>query len=230
MNAEELKQKLTEYPVNLRNANLRNANLRNVDLINANLINADLINANLINADLINANLINADLRGANLRGANLRGANLRNANLRGADLSNANLSNANLRGANLRGADLSNANLSNAQDISDYAVAMTNICAEGDIIGYKKCIENTIVTLLIPTNARRSNATGRKCRAEFAKVLLIEDENGNKLESTISKQDSNFVYKTGEIVYPDSFDNNRFNECSNGIHYFITRYEAKNY
>ena len=210
MNAEELKQKLTEYPVNLRNANLRNANLRNVDLINANLINADLINANLINADLINANLINADLRGANLRGANLRGANLRNANLRGADLSNA--------------------NLSNAQDISDYAVAMTNICAEGDIIGYKKCIENTIVTLLIPTNARRSNATGRKCRAEFAKVLLIEDENGNKLESTISKQDSNFVYKTGEIVYPDSFDNNRFNECSNGIHYFITRYEAKNY
>ena len=205
MNAEELKQKLTEYPVNLRNANLRN-----VDLINANLINADLINANLINADLINANLINADLRGANLRGANLRGANLRNANLRGADLSNA--------------------NLSNAQDISDYAVAMTNICAEGDIIGYKKCIENTIVTLLIPTNARRSNATGRKCRAEFAKVLLIEDKNGSKLESTISKQDSNFVYKTGEIVYPDSFDNNRFNECSNGIHYFITRYEAKNY
>ena len=36
--------------------------------------------------------------------------------------------------------------------------------------------------------------------------------------------------YRVGETVRPDKWDENRFNECSNGIHFFITRIEAENY
>lgn len=37
-------------------------------------------------------------------------------------------------------------------------------------------------------------------------------------------------VYRLGETVKPDSFDPNRFNECSHGIHFFMTEREALDY
>jgi hypothetical protein len=175
------------------------------------------------------ADLSGADLRGANLRGADLRVADLRGANLRGADLRGADLSGANLRGADLSGADLSGADLSVA-DLSvaknlEYADAITRILPEGDLIGWKKCQNDVMVKLLIPADAKRSNSTGRKCRAEFAKVLEVIGA-----EYAESKQESTFVYRVGETVRPDSWDENRWEECSHGIHFFITRYEAEHY
>ena len=37
-------------------------------------------------------------------------------------------------------------------------------------------------------------------------------------------------VYKVGEVVRPDRFDTCRWKECTNGIHFFITRKEAEEY
>ena len=232
---------------NLSNADLRCANLRNADLFGANLRGANLFGANLrganlSNADLRCANLRNADLFGANLRGANLFGANLRNADLRDADLRCANLSNADLRGANLSnaylfGANLRGANLSNA-DLCGASIdqMMWNIytvfyplqCPEsGSYIGYKKA-SGLVVELEIPADARRSSATSRKCRASKAKVLSITDINGNPAGGQVkSNYDPNFVYAIGETVEVTDFDDNRWNECSTGIHHFITRAEA---
>ena len=232
---------------NLSNADLRGANLSNADLFGAdlrgaNLSNANLRNANLRDADLRCANLRNANLFGANLRGANLFGANLSNADLRDADLRGANLSNADLRGANLRnadlfGANLRGANLSNA-DLCGASIdqMMWNIytvfyplqCPEsGSYIGYKKA-SGLVVELEIPADARRSSATSRKCRASKAKVLSITDINGNPAGGQVkSNYDPNFVYAIGETVEVTDFDDNRWNECSTGIHHFITRAEA---
>ena len=178
------------------------------------------------------ANLSNANLFGANLRGANLSNANLRDANLRGANLSNANLRNANLRDADLRGANLSNANLSGAsmdQMIWDiHTVFYPLQCPDsGSYIGYKKA-SGLVVELEIPADARRSSATSRKCRASKAKVLSITDINGNPAGGQVkSNYDPNFVYAIGETVEVTDFDDNRWNECSTGIHHFITRAEA---
>ena len=36
--------------------------------------------------------------------------------------------------------------------------------------------------------------------------------------------------YKVGEMVYPDSFDEDRRNECSHGIHFFINKQDAIDY
>ena len=152
--------------------------------------------------------------------------ANLSYANLRSANLSYADLSSANLRSANLSYADLSSANLSYAQN-SELAVAMTRILPEGDIIGWKKCSDGVIAKLLIPAKADRSHAFGRKCRAEFAEVLELWD--GKKAVKK-AKTERGGIYIVGEITKPDSWDKDFANECSNGIHFFITRLEAENY
>ena len=222
---------------NLCDADLRDANLRGADLSGANLCDADLRGANLRGANLRGADLRDADLSGANLFGANLRGADLRDADLSDADLSGADLRDANLRGAdlsgaNLRGADLCNANLSRAsmdQMIWDIHTAFYPLqCPDsGSYIGYKKA-SGLVVELEIPADARRSSATSRKCRASKAKVLSITDINGNPGGDQVrSNFDPNFVYAIGETVEVSDFDDDRWNECSTGIHHFITRAEA---
>ncbi len=187
-----------------------------------------------------------ADMRGADLSCANLSCADLRGADLRGADLSCANLSRADLRGADLSyahlyGADLSYAHLYGAK-LSELTVAQTSILPdEGDIIGWKKAYVDdaiddatpVIVKLLIPSDAQRSNATGRKCRASTARVLDLQDKQGNSLPpgtTAYSVHATDFTYKKGETVHVEDFDTNRWKECAPGIHFFITRIEAVEY
>ncbi len=191
----------------------------------ADLSGADLSGADLSGADLSNANLSNANLSGADLRYADLVGTYLRHADLSGADLIGADLSDAVLRDANLSGADLRNANLSGAKYSDNTAFFALQCPEEGSFIAWKKCENNVIVKLLIPEDAKRSSATTRKCRASKAIVLeVIGAEKG------ISKHDPTFVYEVGKEVASDSFDDDRWKECSHGIHFFITRKEAENY
>ena len=207
---------------NLSGANLYKANLRGADLRGADLRWADLSGAYLNVADLSGANLSGANLNWAYLYGANLSGANLRDADLRDADLRDADLGGAYLREADLRGADLSGAKL-------DWPL----VCPEkGSFIGYKKCRDNLIVELEIQEDALRSSATTRKCRCSKAKVLSITNLDGSEanIEYALSKKDYGFLYKVGEVVSVDDFDTNRWNECSTGIHFFMTREEAVDY
>ncbi|MEI4745907.1 pentapeptide repeat-containing protein [Rhodococcus erythropolis] len=206
-------------------ANLRGANLRGANLSSANLSSANLSSANLRGANLSSANLSSANLSSANLSSANLSSADLSSADLSSADLSGANLRGADLRGANLRGANLRGANLSSAKN-AELAIAQTRILPEGSIYGYKKCQGGVIVKLRIPAKAKRSHAFGRKCRAEFAKVVAIYGA-----DEARSIHDSDFVYRKGETVYPSNgFDENWQDECSSGIHFYINRVEAENH
>ena len=206
----EAVQMLVKSRAYLRDADLSRADLRGAYLRDADLIDADLRGAYLIDADLRGAYLIDADLSGANLSGANLSGANLRGANLRGAYLIDADLSRANLSGA----------------DNAELAIAMTIITPAGALVVYKKCRHDkgeAIVTLRIPEEARRSNASGRKCRFEFADVV---DTGG--IEVAYSLRDGKTEYRVGQRVTCDLWDENRWNECSGGIHAFLTREEAE--
>lgn len=214
----------------LLGADLRGAYLRDANLSGAELRYADLSDADLIGANLIGANLHRADLSDANLRYADLRYSSLCHANLKGADLRDADLSDANLIGADLH----------RAYDVQ-LSIAKTSILPdEGDIIGWKKAwtdnetpLTPVIVKLLIPSDALRSNATGRKCRASTARVLDLQDNQGNSLPpdtTAYSSYDADFTYKKGETIHVENFDTNRWNECAPGIHFFITRIEAVEY
>lgn len=93
------------------------------------------------------------------------------------------------------------------------------------------KAAHGFIVKLYIPADALRSSATSRKCRASKAKVVSITTTDGRThLEEVQSDYDPNFVYRVGETVEVKDFDTNRWNECSTGIHHFLTRKEAENY
>lgn len=204
--------------------------LHGADLRGAYLRHADLRGADLRHASLHGAYLMHADLRDADLCGADLRGADLYRADLRGADL----------QGADLRGADLYGADLHRAYDVKLSIAKISILPDEGDIIGWKKAWTDNempptpvIVKLLIPADAQRSNATGRKCRASTARVLDLQDKQGNSLPpdtTAYSGYDTDFTYKKGETVHVEDFDTNRWNECAPGIHFFITRIEAAEY
>jgi hypothetical protein len=104
-------------------------------------------------------------------------------------------------------------------------------IVSEGDIIGYKKLKDNLIATLKIPQKAKRVNAySSRKCRAEYARVLSIENDKGKKVKSGIGIHSDKAIYTVGKFIKPDSYDPSPFVECSNGIHFFITKQEAIDY
>ena len=212
---------------NLSGANLSGANLSGANLSEADLSMADLSGANLSGANLSGANLSRANLSGANLYGANLSEADLSGANLYGANLYGANLSGANLSRANLSGANLSGANLSGAKNIS-FPIRCPEI---GSFTAYKLA-SHKIVKLLIPASAKRSSATSEKCRASKAKVLGIYEKNGEKSKEiqVSSNYDTSFVYKIGKFIKVENFDDNRWNECAPGIHFFLTFGEAKNY
>lgn len=124
--------------------------------------------------------------------------------------------------------------------------------CPEkGEFIGYKKIIveylgsgkiKYGIAKLRIPGTAQRSSAFGSKCRCSVAFVEEITSIDNNKsYTSGVSprsyipmfdefSQNGKLEYTIGEYLEPDSFDPNPWNECSNGIHFFMTREEAENY
>ena len=249
MNGEEIRIMLEKHEKWLNNeiggirADLRGADLYGVDLRGANLYGANLIRADLRIADLSGANLreavlretnlSGASLREADLSGANLRGANLRVADLRGADLIGTSLREADLGGANLRGTNLYGANLKWAKNIPSYVCHL--VCPEeGSFIGFKKAhtpvpdSREVIVKLLITEDAKRSSATTRKCRCDKAKVISITSlDRKENFTTAYSYYDRIFQYTVGQTVIIDDFDEERWNECSTGVHFFITREEA---
>ena len=203
----------------------RCANLCDANLCGADLRGADLYGADLYGADLYGADLCSTDLRSTDLRDADLRCANLCDADLRGANLYGADLRSTDLRGANLRSTDLRGANLSDAKGC--YLSCPT----EGSFIGWKKA-SGHIVKLRIPEDARRSSATGHKCRCDKAYVMEIQNMDGTRatVDAVRSDHDQNFVYTVGATVEVPDFDDNRWSECAPGIHFFIDRRAAVEY
>ena len=66
----------------------------------------------------------------------------------------------------------------------------------------------------------------GRKCRAEFARVISIEG--GESVLSNGCGHGPVTTYNEGEIVKADSYDDDIRVECSHGIHFFLTKREAE--
>ena len=210
---------------------LSNSDLRNSDLSKLNLRNSDLSNSDLSNSNLSNSNLRNSDLSYSDLRCSNLNYSNLSNSDLSYSDLRCSNLSNSNLDYSNLSDSDLSNSDLSNIM-INEYTSFITMQCPEeGSFIAFKKA-QGFIVKLLVTEDAKRSSATSLKCRCSKAKVLEIQKLDGSisALKEICSNYDNSFIYKVGETVEVNYFNEDRWNECSIGIHFFISREMAVQY
>lgn len=179
--------------------------------------------ANLRSANLKNANLENINLYGVNFEYANLRNANLSKCNLEFANFNDADLEGANLRSANLKNANFINANLRNVNfryaKLPHYQI----VPEEGSFIGYKK-VGGDVIKILIPEDAKRtSTLVGRMCRASHIKVIA-----GSGIFCAYGKQP--VKYEEGEIVYADEYDGDIKTQYASGIHFFMTKREAKEY
>lgn len=127
-----------------------------------------------------------------------------------------------------------------------DSCIMMNNICPEeGEFVGWKKCVERRrdykgmlksipyLVKLTILADAKRSSGTELKCRCDKARVddiIPISYFKEPTPTSVQSNYDSKFVYTIGEIVEVPDFDNNPFEICSTGIHFFMKKQEAIEY
>ena len=149
----------------------------------------------------------------------------------RDADLRDADLRDANLGGADLRGADLRDANLGGANANENTSMFFSQCPTEGSFIAWKKA-GGKIIKLEVCEDAKRSSSTSLKCRCSKAKVLEIQELNGEKsnLKSIASNYDRSFLYNVGEIIEVSGFDDDRWNECASGIHFFIDRNMAVAY
>lgn len=196
--------------------------------------------ASLYGANLADAHMQDCIFAGAaNIMDINFAGADLSHSNFSGCALYGVNFCNAVLRGANFEGADLRYANflhadLADASGLDSARLPQFQLCpSDGDFIGYKKLADGLIATLQIPASAHRtSTLVGRKCRAEFARVLAITADgtpckNGQSMHGRVGWRTE---YRVGELVYPDTYDPDIRVECTGGIHFFITRREAEEY
>ena len=147
-------------------------------------------------------------------------------ADLRYSNLSYSNLSGSDLRYSDLRGSDLRYSNLLGLSKLTGLQASRLLTCPEtGAFDAWKKCRGGVIVKLRIPAKAKRSSATGRKCRAEYAKVLAVYGA-----DHGVSEHDGKTEYRKGETVQCDNWSDDRWQECAGGIHFFITRAEAEAY
>ena len=258
------------YNANLEHANLKGAILENADLSYANLRcanlegakmhrtilhHANLHQANLSHADLTNGILDMADLSFAYLQytkldrsllhKANLHDADLSYADLTFAELNCANLNRSVLRGTNLETADIDGSNLSYVCGLEQETFRTGKILTE-NMIGYKKCQDDIIVTLEIPRGAIVFSINGNKCRTNKAKVIAIDGANraysahsgityhvyygGADGANRAYSSYNGISYYVGDEFTVYNFDCQYNIECGKGIHFFMTREEAENY
>ena len=153
-----------------------------------------------------------------------LRGNGGERAYLSCADLSCANLIDANLRGAHLIGAT--------GFDPSTHLAAFWIVPEIGAFSGWKKLRDGIIAQVEIPADARRtSSIKSRKCRAEYVRTVALFSADGSPFAGPgTSTHDEKYLYIVGEETRPDSYDDSMLEDCSNGIHFFITRQEAEAY
>ena len=211
----------------LSGANLSGADLRYANLIRSILIDTDLTGANLTGAKLYGAYLTGADLTGAILTNATLAGADLYDANLFDANLFDAILTDTDLTCADLTGANLYGAKLYGA-NLTDTILDEKEQCRKGVMLtepmtGYKKAYEGKIITLEIPIGAKVFSIHNDKRRTNKVKVIDMQGE--TELSSIC---DTDFKYRVGDEINIIDFDDNYNVECGEGIHFFLTRDEAK--
>lgn len=203
----------------------------NMDLSGADLSNMDFTlssfqNTVLDGADFENSSVENALFDGCSMKGADFKNARMVTASFRRCDMRGCNIEDANLFGAVLEHADLEGI-------VSNEGTKWFRLhCPEkGAFLGYKKCVNDRMVQLLIPADAKRTSATLPSCRCSKAKVLTIKSFDFTKnFDEAWSLVDENFVYKKGEWVEVKDFNEDRWQDSTTGIHFWMSRAEAEAY
>lgn len=210
---------------------LREIKMENVDLSGKDLSNIDVSLSSFTNVDFNGADLSRSAMENTLFDHCTFCGTNFRYANMRGAVLRYNDLSGAHIEGADLFSAVLEHANLDGVSSDDETKFFRLYCPEKGAFLGYKKCVNDRMVQLLIPADAKRSSATYNSCRCSKAKVLTIKSfDFKESYDEAWSLVDENFVYRVGHWVEVPNFDEHRWNDSTTGIHFWMTREEAFRY
>ena len=181
----------------------------------------------------------------------NIQGSNFFDTNLHLVDFSYSEIESSSFYRALLIGANFKHSRIdytttfseASVEEQSDeYTMAPVSIACpeEGSFIGFKVglkynnddgFVDNVLIKLEIPADAKRSSCTSKKCRCDKVKVLDIIDISSNEhLKEAVSLYDRTFKYRTDETIQISDFDDNRWHECSYGIHFFLSKDDAIRY
>ncbi len=200
--------------------------LSGMDLGNLDLTLSSFQNTVLDNVDFTDSSVENALFDGCSMKGAKFKRTRMVTASFRYCDMRGCNIEDADLFGAVLEFANLEGI-------ISNEGTKWFRLhCPEkGAFLGYKKCVNDRMVQLLIPADAKRTSATLPSCRCSRAKVLTIKSFDFTRnFEEAWSLVDENFVYKRGQWVEVKDFNENRWQDSTTGIHFWMSRAEAEAY
>lgn len=214
-----------------RSSLLREVSFKNMDLSGYNLSGIDFTLSSFENVRLENVDFSGAAVENVLFDGCSVKGAVFRNVNMKTASMRYCDMTGCDIRGANLFGAVLEHAKLDGI--ISDERTQWFRMhCPEkGAILGYKKCVNDRLVQLLIPADAKRTSATLPSCRCSKAKVLTIKSfDSTEEFDEAWSLVDENFVYHKGEWVEVSDFNEDRWMDSTTGIHFWMSREEAIRY
>lgn len=214
------------------NIDLRGYLLKKVDMSNTYFYSSNLEGTFFAETNLTGAVFRDCSMAHCHFFKTNLERTQFINCNLMYSIFGRSILKETWFNGSNLSQADLSMASVMEDIKANEGTMGYWPVApVEGAFIGYKKLHNESIAKLLIPEDASRSSATTRKCRASKAMVLEIWDKEGSPIKSERSRRESGFIYRVGETVEPvRPFNTNRWDECSSGIHFFISKEEAQCY
>lgn len=209
----------------------RDCEFEPMDLSDMDLSNIDFEYSSLQHVILNRVNLENSSLENSLFDGTTLHGANLRNASLSRGTFRSCDMGECDISGANLFAAVLENVNMEGIISDENTKWFRLHCPEEGAFLGYKKCVNDRLVQLLIPADAKRTSSTMRCCRCDKAKVLTIKSfDYTEEFEEAWSLVDENFVYRKGQWVEALNFNPDRWFDSTGGIHFWLTREEAKAY
>lgn len=221
---------------------LKNACLKHIMFRNCKFENCMISDSNLTGTEFVNVNFEHVVFADNNMKlsgyfVSRLKSVKINKCVMFESEFWKTSFEDVTIYKSNLDDSNLKESNFDNVRLIGNSGTLL-KCPEEGSFTGFKKIFlgNNPLLCKLeIPADAKRSSAFGRKCRCSKAKVLEIwgKDCDGDYLvpiSRGYSYHDHTFEYKVGETIYPDSFDDNRWDECSNGIHFFITKQEAIDY
>lgn len=209
-----------------RDIELCDMNLRGFDLSYTDFTLGVFKNVCFDEVNFSHSSIENALFENCTFRGADFHYANMRTCAMRYNDLTGANI-----EGADLFAAVLEHAKLDGIIYNEETKWFKLHCPETGPFLGYKKCFNNRLVQLLIPADAKRTSATMNSCRCSKAKVLTIKSfDYKEEFDEAWSLVDENFVYRKGEWVEVPDFNEDRWQDSTTGIHFWLTREEALAY
>lgn len=166
-----------------------------------------------------------ADLLGEHLEGLAFDDRALSQASFEGADLDGASFAQANLTEANLQDTNIITAEFDNTVGI--YPVCPTHGNFIGWTIGEDFKGNECLVEIFIPTWARRSSGTTRKCRTEALVVNSLERLKDGCNPFGVPLRFRDYILTKNEVIRDKDYEVDRFKTSSTDLYFWISKEEA---